>query len=76
LASDTDDFLPELEDGQLVFRYRIPYEGKDVGRLYGSSDTRTSAANRSPLIQLNMGPLVGRRFREGGGYGVVLPSCT
>lgn len=64
LASDTDDFLPEPEDGQLVFRYRIPYEGKDVGRLYVQVTPGLRPLDRSPLIQLNM-VARGAPLREG-----------
>lgn len=54
LAGDADKFLPEPEDGQLLFRYRIPHEGKDVGRLYVQVTPGLRPLDRSPVIQLNM----------------------
>ena len=54
IADNAGSFLPEPEDGQMVFRYRIPHEGRDVGRLYVHVLPALSSADRSPVIQLNM----------------------
>lgn len=54
LAGDAGDFLPEPEDGQFLFRYRIPFEGRDVGRLYVQAVPGLRPLDQLPVIQLNM----------------------
>lgn len=54
LAGDADSFLPEPEDGQVVFRYRIPFEGRPVGRLYVQATPALRSEDSSPLIQLQI----------------------
>lgn len=54
IAGTAGSFLPEPEDGQVVSRYRIPHEGRDIGRLYVQALSALRAADRSPMIQLNM----------------------
>jgi len=53
LAGRAGDFLPEPEDAQFVFRYRIPFAGVDVGRLYVQA-TPGVKSDGSPVIQLNV----------------------
>jgi uncharacterized protein (TIGR04255 family) len=53
LAGSTGDFLPEPEDAQIAFRYRIPFAGKDIGRLYVQA-TPGVKSDGSLVIQLNM----------------------
>jgi uncharacterized protein (TIGR04255 family) len=53
LASRAGEFLSEPEDAQLVFRYRIPFAGKDIGRLYVQA-TPGVKSDGSLVIQLNM----------------------
>jgi uncharacterized protein (TIGR04255 family) len=52
LAGKAGSFLPEPEDGQLMFRYRIPHEGKDIGRLY--VQVLPGRRDQSQVIQLNI----------------------
>jgi uncharacterized protein (TIGR04255 family) len=54
LAGEAGSFLPEPEDGQVVFRYRIPYEGRDVGRLYVQATPALRPEDLSPVIQLQI----------------------
>ena len=53
LAGTADSFLPEPEDAQFAYRYRIPYEGQDVARLYVQA-APGAKADGTPVIQLNM----------------------
>lgn len=53
LAGNSGTFLPEPEDAQLLYRYRIPYEGKDIGRLYVQALPGLKK-DGSPVIQLNL----------------------
>jgi uncharacterized protein (TIGR04255 family) len=53
VAGKASRFLPEPEDAQFTFRYRIPYEGRDVGRLYVQA-APGAKNDGSPVIQLNM----------------------
>jgi uncharacterized protein (TIGR04255 family) len=53
LTNSGGDFLPEPEDAQIAFRYRIPYEDRVVGRLYVQA-TPGIKNDGSPVIQLNM----------------------
>ncbi len=64
LAGEASTFLPEPEDGQLYFRYRIPFEGRDVGRLYVQAIPAFRKEDSLPLIQLNM-VARGTPLREG-----------
>jgi uncharacterized protein (TIGR04255 family) len=61
LAGNADRFLPEAEDGQFSFRYRISHEGADIGRLYVSAAPGQRQVDRKPVIQLTLtargGPL-------------------
>jgi uncharacterized protein (TIGR04255 family) len=65
LAGTADEFLPEPEDGQISFRYKIPYGGRDAGRLYIHSIPGQQSFDRKPIIQLTLtargGPLKGGR---------------
>lgn len=54
LVGDTDGVLPEAEDGQFAFRYRIRHDERDVGRLYVQGSPALRPEDRSPVIQLNM----------------------
>jgi len=54
LAGTADDFLPEPEDSQVVFRYRIKHDQQDRGRLYVQALPALRREDRSPVIQLNM----------------------
>jgi len=54
LAGDPNGFLPEAEDGQLAFRYRIPHGGRDVGRMYVQAVPAVRPADMTPVIQLNL----------------------
>jgi len=54
LASDARAPLPEAEDGQLAFRYRIEHEGRPVGRLYVTATTGFRPLDMTPTIQLTL----------------------
>src|SRR5216683_2526636 len=54
LVGEAGGFLPEPEDGQVVFRYRIPFEGRPVGRLYVQATPALRSEDLSPLIQLQI----------------------
>lgn len=54
LAGIAGDFLPEPEDAQLAFRYRIRHEDRDIGRLHVQVQPAFRREDLSPLIQLNM----------------------
>jgi uncharacterized protein (TIGR04255 family) len=64
LAGAADTFLPEPEDGQLAFRYRISRDGTDIGRLYVQSTSGQRQADRLSIIQLTM-TARGRPISEG-----------
>jgi uncharacterized protein (TIGR04255 family) len=61
LVGRPGEFLPEPEDGQFSFRYRISHEGADVGRLYVSAIPGRRQDDGRPVIQLTLtargGPL-------------------
>jgi len=54
LAGRAEGFLPQPEDGQVMFRYRMSDGEKDVGRLYVQATPGLRPADRSPVIQLNL----------------------
>jgi len=54
LAGKAGSFLPEPEDAQLVFRYRINSDGRDVGRLFVQAAPAFRAEDRAPVIQLQI----------------------
>lgn len=54
LASDARAPLPEAEDGQLAFRYRIEHEGRPVGRLYVTVTPGLRPLDLTPTIQLTL----------------------
>lgn len=64
LAGAAGGFLPEPEDGQLAFRYRITRDGTDIGRLYVQSTSGQRQADGAPVIQLTM-TARGRPMSEG-----------
>lgn len=54
LAGIAGEILPEPEDTQLAFRYRIRHENRDIGRLHVQVLPAFRREDLSPLIQLNM----------------------
>ncbi len=54
LAGKTTEFLPDPEDGQLAFRYRISLEGQDIGWLRVQATQGFRLDDRSPIIQLQL----------------------
>jgi uncharacterized protein (TIGR04255 family) len=52
VAGRADGFLPEPEDGQVMFRYRMKDAERDAGRLYIQATPGIRSTDRSPLIQL------------------------
>ena len=54
LAGQAGPFLPEPEDAQLAFRYRIAHEGRDVGRLIVQAVPAWRRTDQSPLVQLSL----------------------
>ena len=54
LVGVAGDFLPEPEDGQIAFRYRIRRDGVDAGRLYVQATPGQRQADRSPVVQLTV----------------------
>jgi len=54
LAADARAPLPEAEDGQLAFRYRMEHEGRPVGRLYVTAAPGFRPVDMTPTIQLTL----------------------
>jgi len=54
LAGRTTDFLPDPEDGQLAFRYRISLDGQSVGWLRVQVTQGFRLEDHSPIIQLQL----------------------
>jgi uncharacterized protein (TIGR04255 family) len=54
LAGQAGAFLPEPEDGHLVFRYRMSFEDRDAGRLYVQATPAVRPEDPSPVIQLQL----------------------
>lgn len=52
LAADAQPPLPDAEDGQLTFRYRIDHEGRPAGRLYVTATPGFRPVDMTPTIQL------------------------
>jgi uncharacterized protein (TIGR04255 family) len=64
IAGKAGESLPEPEDGQIVFRYRMRHQDLDVGRLYVQATPGQRQTDQAPIIQLNM-TARGRPWAEG-----------
>jgi uncharacterized protein (TIGR04255 family) len=54
LVGASGEFLPEPEDAQIAFRYRIVRNGQSLGRLYVQATPGQRPTDRQPAIQLNV----------------------
>ena len=54
LVDVAGNFLPEPEDGQIAFRYRIRQGDRNAGRLYIQAAPGQRQTDRSPVIQLTL----------------------
>ncbi len=54
LTGEAGSFLPEPEDGQFVFRYRMTREGKFVGRLIVNAIPGIRRTDQKSVIQLSL----------------------
>lgn len=54
LVGVAGDYLPEPEDGQIAFRYRIKQGDRNAGRLYIQATPGQRQEDRSPVIQLTV----------------------
>lgn len=54
LASEAGAPLPEAEDGQINFRYRIEHERRPIGRLYVTAAPGFRPVDMTPTIQLTL----------------------